>query len=141
MAHGRKSIDTTTILLVEDNAPLLRNMAFILQLIGFKVLSAANGAQALDVLRRCVPDLIISDLDMPVLNGYELLRQVRSDQSWGRIPFIVISDKYDLPDLMRGLELGASDYVPKPFDIYDLLDAIKETLQLRPFNADYPLAS
>ncbi|MBC6938193.1 MAG: response regulator [Chloroflexi bacterium] len=141
MAGGGKPIDSTTILLVEDNAPLLRNVAFILQMIGFKVLLAADGTQALEMLRCCTPDLIISDLDMPGLNGYGLLRRVRADQRWGRIPFIMISDRYDLPDLMRALELGASDYVPKPFDIYDLLDAIKETLQPRPFNAGYPLAS
>ncbi len=116
------------VLLVDDYAPLLRNMAFLLELAGFEVTTARDGQEALDGLRQRTPDLIISDIDMPRLNGYDLLRQVRAQPEWMGVPFIFISARYTWEDLMLGLELGADDYVPKPFDIYDLLDAIGRTL-------------
>lgn len=125
-------INTSTgqqcILLVDDYAPLARNSAFLLNLAGFEVVTASDGLEALDCLRQRTPDLIISDIDMPRLDGYDLLRQVRAQPEWVGVPFIFISGRYTWEDLMLGLELGADDYVPKPFDIYDLLDAIGRTL-------------
>lgn len=120
--HGER------ILLVEDNAPLLRSMAFLLNIIGFEVMTACDGIEALDLLRIRIPDMILSDIDMPYLDGYELLRQVRLDVRWSRIPFIFASDRYSLDDLMYALDLGADDYLPKPFDIHDVLEVIERAL-------------
>lgn len=120
--HGER------ILLVEDNAKLLRSMAFLLNVIGFEVMTACNGIEALDILRLRTPDVILSDIDMPGLNGYELLRQVRLDVRWSGIPFVFASDKYTLDDLMFALDMGADDYLPKPFDIHDVLEVIERAL-------------
>lgn len=128
MADYGKPIDYTSILLVESDTPLLRNIAFLLNVIGFQVTTASDAGQALDSLRQQTPDLIIAATDLPGISGYDLLHQVRADERWQHIPFIFISGRYGLRDLMHGLDLGANDYVPKPFDIYDLLDAIKRTL-------------
>ncbi len=124
--HGER------ILLVEDNTRLLRSAAFLLTVAGFEVITAADGKAALKSLNIQTPQLIIADTDMPELNGYELLRQTRACPQWASIPVIFTSDKYNLDDLMFALDLGAADYVPKPFDIYDLLDAIKRTLPTLP---------
>jgi DNA-binding response OmpR family regulator len=120
--HGER------ILLVEDNAPLLRSMAFLLNIVGFEVMTACNGIEALDSLRMRIPDIIVSDIDMPGLDGYEFLRQVRLDVRWSKIPFIFASDKYSLDDLMFALDLGADDYLPKPFDIHEALEVIGRAL-------------
>jgi DNA-binding response OmpR family regulator len=116
------------ILLVEDSVPLLRNAAFLLEIAGYKVLTATNGREGVGILRHQRPDLIVSDIEMPEMDGYQLLQAVRADRRWRAIPFILVSGKYELDDLMYGLDLGADDYLPKPFDIYDLLDTIQRTL-------------
>lgn len=116
------------ILLVEDHAPLRHSMAFLLEVAGFDVVTAADGDEALRVLRRQTPDVVISDVNMPNVDGYELLRRVRTNAQWRKLPFIFASARYEMDDLMYGLELGANDYVPKPFDIYDVLDAIQRTV-------------
>jgi len=125
---AKESFHGERILLVEDNARLLRSMAFLLHVAGFEVLTAGDGVEALDILRKRAPDLIIADIDMPRLDGYELLRRLRADQRWSSIPFIFSSDKYDLDDLLFALDLGADDYLPKPFDIHDVMDAITRNL-------------
>lgn len=117
-AHG-------LILLVEDHAPLLRNMSFLLKVAGFEVITASDGQAALSELAHTTPDIIIADTHMPRMDGYELLQQVKSSLDGYNIPFILMSADYEYEDLMRGLELGASDYLPKPFDIYDVLDIIQ----------------
>ncbi len=116
------------ILLVEDSVPLLRNAAFLLEVAGYKVLSATNGQEGMAMLRRQRPDLIISDIEMPQMDGYQFLQAVRADRRLRSIPFIFVSAKYELDDLMYGLDLGADDYLPKPYDIHDLLDAIERSL-------------
>ena len=114
-----------TVLLVDDHLPLLRNMAFLLEIVGFHTLTAASGQDALDLMNTCSPDLIISDIDMPGMDGFEFLRAVRGDERWHGTPFIFTSTRYGLDDLLLSLDIGADDFVPKPFDIYDVLDAIQ----------------
>ncbi len=116
-----------SILIVDDHLPLLRNLAFLLEVTGFEVLTAANGFEALRILETDCPDLVISDVEMPIMNGFDLLDAMRSNERWQAIPFIFASVRYDLDDLMYGLDLGANDYVPKPYDIFDILDAIHRT--------------
>lgn len=120
------------ILLVDDSIALLRKLAFLLEIAGFSVLTAPNGEKALDILRLQTPDLMISDVEMPEMNGYELLQSVRTSRQWRHIPVILTSDKYDLDDLLHALDAGATDYLPKPFDIYDVLDSVKRTLDEQP---------
>lgn len=117
-----------TIILVDDYVPLLRNMTFLLEVAGFDVFAAADAQQALQLLEKRTPDLIISDIVMPGMDGYTLLQTIRHDPRWQQLPFIFASAQYELEDLMYGLELGANDYIPKPFDIYDVLDAVQRTV-------------
>lgn len=116
------------VLVVEDHAPLLRTLTFLLDVAGYDVVTATDGKMALNVLRQQIPDLIVSDIDMPNMNGYELLKQIRSTRILKHIPFIFTSDRYELDDLMYALDMGANDYVPKPYDIADVLEAIDRTM-------------
>ena len=116
-----------TILIVDDYLPLLRNMAFLLEMTGFDVITATDGQKALAALEKYSIDLVISDIDMPNMDGYSLVRALRNDRRWQNLPFIFASGHYELDDLLFGLEQGANDYIPKPFDIYDVLDAIQRS--------------
>ena len=128
MAKNNNSIDGALILVVEDHLPLLRDISFILQVAGFDVISASNGAEALDMMRRQIPDLVVSDIEMPNMSGYELLRQMRSEKKFAAFPCIFMSGKDDYDHLMTALDLGAGDYLPKPFDAYELIDSIHMAL-------------
>jgi CheY-like chemotaxis protein len=116
------------IMVVEDHVALLRDMSFILEVAGFDVVSAADGVEALALMKRQTPDLVLSDIDMPNMDGYELLRQMRTEKKLAAIPCILMSGNDDYEHLMTALELGAADYLPKPFDAYELIDAIHMAL-------------
>lgn len=113
------------ILLVDDNPRLLRSMAFLMTVAGFQVTTAGSGAEALDALRESTPDFIIADAEMDGMDGYELVRAIRRQSRLTTTPVILTSANYELNDMLRALDLGADDFIPKPFDIFDLLDAIR----------------
>jgi CheY-like chemotaxis protein len=116
------------IMVVEDHVALLRDMSFILEVAGFDVVSASDGVEALALMKRQTPDLVLSDIDMPNMDGYELLRQMRTEKKLAAVPCILMSGNDDYEHLMTALELGAADYLPKPFDAYELIDAIHMAL-------------
>jgi two-component system KDP operon response regulator KdpE len=128
MAKFDNHIDGSLILVVEDHAPLLRNIAFVLQVAGFDVMCAESGSEALRLMKHSTPDLVLTDIDLPGLNGYDLLRQIRADRKTAGVPCVVMSDQYDYDSLMYALDLGASEYLPKPFDTDQLLDAVYTAL-------------
>ncbi len=130
MAEQRKPIDFTSILVVDDNLTLLRETAFLLKVVGFQVATAETTAQALDLLRHHSFDLMIVDDDMADSD-----RLVGAEQRRSAIPFILTSARYALDDLLRALDRGAAEFIPKPYAIYDLLDAIKEIVQPHPVNS------
>jgi len=113
------------VLIVEDFAPLQRNLAFLLYVSGFEVITADNGAFALNELRAELPDLVICDVQMPGMDGFALLAEIRSCPQWAHLPVIFTSCCYTLDDVVTALELGANDYIPKPYDLYDVLDSIQ----------------
>jgi len=119
------------ILLIEDDQALLEGMHDFLELSGYHVTTAENGLVALDVLDAddSLPDLIVSDIMMPDMDGYQLLEAVRANQEWMRIPFIFLTAKTTRPDIRWGKQLGADDYLTKPFDVEDLLVAIESRLR------------
>ena len=119
----------TTILLIEDNASMRRNISQILSLETYRVLTAADGAAGLEQARREKPDLILCDIMMPGMDGYEVLAQLRADSATASLPFIFLTAKGDMPDLRIGMALGADDYLSKPVARLDLLDAVKTRLQ------------
>jgi CheY-like chemotaxis protein len=128
MAKINTPTDGALIMVVEDHVALLRDMSFILEVAGFDVISAADGAEALAMMKRQTPDLVLSDIDMPNMDGYELLRQMRTEKKLAAVPCILMSGNDDYEHLMTALDLGAADYLPKPFDAYELIDAIHMAL-------------
>jgi CheY-like chemotaxis protein len=117
-----------TILLIEDQPRLLRSMSFLMEVAGWQTASAETIQAATAVLRQQMVDVIVCNVDLADSDAYTFLRRVRKDARFGHIPFIVTSASYELHDLMYALDLGASDYLPKPFDTYDLLDAVHNAL-------------
>ena len=118
-----------TILLIEDNASLRRNIAQILTLEGYRVLSAEDGIAGHLQARGEKPDLVLCDIMMPGIDGYEVLAQIRADAAMASLPFIFLTAKGGMPDLRVGMALGADDYLPKPVEREDLLDAVQARLQ------------
>lgn len=119
------------ILVVEDDFYLMEGIKDILELDGYQVLTAGSGNNALDVLRKQkeLPDLIVSDIMMPGMDGYDLLREVRGKALWNKIPFIFLTAKGERSDANKGKELGADDYVTKPFGPDDLRIAVSSKLE------------
>lgn len=112
------------ILVVEDEANIRSNVARILQMEGFDVLEAENGRIGLEVARSQQPDLVLSDIMMPELDGYGLLEALRADTQTAAIPFIFLSARTDRSDRRKGMNLGADDYLGKPFSRDELMEAV-----------------
>ena len=117
------------ILVVEDHHLLQEAMQEILETDGFEVLTAGDGLAALDLMQETCPDLILSDIMMPQMDGYEFYKKVRENPEWVRIPFIFLTAKGDRDDILKGKALGVEDYLTKPFDTQELLVAIHSRLK------------
>jgi len=116
------------ILLVEDNEMIRENTAELLELMNYAVLTARNGQEGLEVACREVPDLIICDIMMPEMNGYHLLQALRCQQSTLNVPFIFFTASAEKSEIKKGLDMGATDYIVKPFDADDQLQMIAKHL-------------
>jgi DNA-binding response OmpR family regulator len=105
----------TCVLLVEDEEPLRRVMKDLLEREGYTIIEARDGVQALDEVDRRAPDVIILDLNLPGLDGYGVLQQIRSRTATRHIPVVVLTAKGDEDNEVRVFELGADDFITKPF--------------------------
>ena len=119
------------ILLVEDDAPLLEVMRCLLEAEGYEVCPAANGKQALELFGTNRPNLVISDIMMPEMNGYELLEAVRALQEGITIPFLFLSARTERSDVDQARRLGVDDYLFKPFEASELINAVRARLDRR----------
>src|SRR6185295_10287948 len=117
------------ILLIEDNDDIRNNTAEILELSNYKVITAENGKRGIEMAMEHVPDLIICDIMMPVLDGYGVLHAVHKNDSIKNTPFIFLTAKTERSDFRKGMELGADDYITKPFDGTELLNAVDSRLK------------
>jgi CRP/FNR family cyclic AMP-dependent transcriptional regulator len=117
------------ILIIEDNNEVRENIAEILELSNYKVLAAENGKTGVELALRELPDLIICDIMMPVLDGYGVLHLLNKHIETYGIPFIFLTAKAEKTDLRKGMEMGADDYLTKPFDGIELLNAIEIRLK------------
>jgi two-component system alkaline phosphatase synthesis response regulator PhoP len=117
------------ILVIEDEAPVLTNIIEILESGGFNAIGAENGEKGVQVATQQIPDLIICDVMMPVLDGYGVLEKLRSQPLTEIIPFIFLTAKADKRDLRQGMNLGADDYLSKPFRRKELLEAVNTRLE------------
>jgi DNA-binding response OmpR family regulator len=112
------------IVLIEDNLEMRENTSEILELSNYQVLSAQNGKAGVELAQKELPDLIICDIMMPVMDGYEVLGELSKKDETSSIPFIFLTAKAERSDLRKGMELGADDYLTKPFDDVELLNAV-----------------
>ncbi len=119
------------ILVIEDDSDLQQLVEEILAVAGFEVITANNGLTGVELATKHKPDLIISDIKMPGLNGYEALERIRQDQELADIPFIFLTSLADLKSQRLGMNQGADDFLPKPFTQAELLGAIDARLQKR----------
>lgn len=118
--------DAKLILIADDEARMRRFMKMNLDLEGYRVIEASNGLETIDRVREDLPDLVLLDVMMPELDGFEALRLIRETSS---VPVIMLTVRDDEADKVKGLELGADDYVTKPFSPRELASRIKAVLR------------
>lgn len=127
------SPDQRAILVVEDDPALAKLIQFYLAREGFEVRHAADGEQALQEFDRAQQtDLVIMDVMMPYHNGYELLANLRQRPRWSQVPVIMLTSRGREEDVVQGLDLGASDYLTKPFRPTELVARIRKLLRPAP---------
>ena len=120
-----------TVLVVEDEVRLARTIELYLGQRGFTVRTASNGQEALERIAEAMPDVIIADIMMPVMDGYALCRRLRTDPATCTIPFLFLTAKGEDRDRARGLKMGADDYVAKPYDLAELYACVHALMASR----------
>ncbi|TMK86332.1 MAG: response regulator [Actinobacteria bacterium] len=117
-----------SVLVVDDDPVIIRLLQVNFELEGIDVVTAVDGEEGLKLAHSDPPDLVISDIMMPKVNGLELLAALRSSPGTAAMPVILLSAKAQVADVQRGLELGADDYVTKPFDPLELIERVYKVL-------------
>lgn len=117
------------VLVVEDDPTLRENIAQFLELKKFKTAQAKNGLEADQVIRKFYPDLVLCDISMPLMNGLQLLTQLRKDERYNHLPFIFLTAKADKDDLRTAMISGADDYIIKPFTFEELYTSIHKRIE------------
>lgn len=123
----------TKVLIVEDEEHIRHTIASVLELSDIRTVTADNGADGFELAKMHLPDLIISDIMMPKLDGFGLLREINNNETTAGIPFLFLSAKSDKTDVREGMNLGADDFISKPFDIEDLLASVRTRLKKKEF--------
>ena len=117
-----------TILLIEDDTALRENTAELLELSGYEVRTAPNGKIGIEKARQDPPNIIICDIMMPEVDGYGVLEAMTSSETTSQIPFIFLSAKTEHKEIRKGMDMGADDYLTKPFDEEELMSAVESRL-------------
>jgi len=107
---------TKTILLAEDSSSVRKFVSLALKMQGFRVIAAEDGMQALEFLPKEHIDLVVTDLNMPNMDGYELIRNIRANEQYKSIPIIILSSLSKDEDIKEGMDAGANSYLIKPFN-------------------------
>ncbi|RMD69511.1 MAG: response regulator [Gammaproteobacteria bacterium] len=121
-----------TLLLVEDNEDNRDMLARRLRRKGYRVETAVNGKEALDMLQDIRPDLVLMDLSMPVMDGWEATRRIKQDPGLRDIPVVVLTGHAMKEDREKALSVGADGYIPKPIDMQALLTCLNDLLENAP---------
>jgi DNA-binding response OmpR family regulator len=121
------------VLIIEDNQDVRENMAELLELENYKVSTAEDGEKGVEMARLLKPDIIICDIMMPKLNGYDVLLRLREDKTTASIPFVFLTAKTERIDVRKGMNLGADDYLIKPFEESELIAVIASRLKKHSF--------
>lgn len=119
---------TRKIVLAEDEPQIARLIEFKLKKEGYDVTWKENGEEALKAIKADKPDLILLDIMMPVMDGYEVLRRLKEDENLTDIPVIMLTARAQEKDVVKGIDLGAEDYITKPFHPAELLARVKRIL-------------
>lgn len=127
----------TKILLIEDDLVLRENTAELLELSDYEVITGKNGKEGISLIKTHLPDIVICDIMMPVLDGYGVLKALSEDEKTKYIPFIFLSAKIKRSDIRKGMNLGADDYISKPFTEEELIGAIESRLAKASILHDY----
>jgi PleD family two-component response regulator len=120
---------TGRILIVEDDQDISKMLRIYFESQGYEVLVSGRGGEALDVARKRLPNVVVLDIQLPDIDGYEVCRQLRSNLRTSHIPIIFLTQKDERSDRIAGLELGADDYITKPFDIEELRLRIQNAMK------------
>lgn len=116
------------ILVTDDNSEYRQNIIELLQFEGFDVVEATNGKEAVEKALTLHPDVILCDVDMPNMDGFAVLAEMKADPSTRNIPFFLITGRGDVESRTRGKTLGVDDYITKPMDVNQLLAKIQQYL-------------
>lgn len=119
-------VEAKRILVVDDDSDVAKLLSLLLTGEGFKVSQAQDGQEALDKARQEKPDLLILDVMLPKLDGYKVARMLKFDEKFSHIPIIMLTAKIQEHDRELGLEMGADEYINKPFDNQELILKVKE---------------
>jgi DNA-binding response OmpR family regulator len=115
---------------LEGDSAAIHEPVVVLKERGYQISVAVNGKQALDVLTRVQPDLILLDVMMPEMDGFETCLQLKANEKWRQIPVISLTSKTEPTDIVKGFELGAVDYMAKPFNAHELLARVNTHLTM-----------
>jgi CheY-like chemotaxis protein len=118
-----------TVLIIEDNQEIRENTTEILELAGFKIIVSENGKVGVRTASQMLPDVILCDIMMPELNGYEVITQLKQNPATSKIPFIYLTASVEKKEIEIAMKMGADGYVRKPFEVNELLDAIHQCLR------------
>src|SRR5579862_8050895 len=127
--NEERTMGKGTVVVIDDEKDLIELVRYNLEKEGFDVIGAMNGEAGLEIARQHRPNLILLDLMLPGMDGLEVCRRIRSDNATVRIPVIILTAKADEPDRIVGLELGADDYITKPFSPRELAARVKAVLR------------
>jgi DNA-binding response OmpR family regulator len=116
------------VLIVEDEPNIVLSLEFLLQREGYETTTAVDGEDALALMRRVRPDVVLLDIMLPRRNGYEVCQAIKADAELRAIPIIIVSAKGQEVEIQKGLELGAAAYVTKPFGNAEILEAVRAVL-------------
>lgn len=129
VAVRAEKLNTHRALVVEDNEHVAYMLEFMLERAGYDVIMAANGRDALAAVENVAPvDVILLDLMLPYVSGYQVITDVREHHDWQYVPIVVLSGKVLEEDIVRALDLGANDYVTKPFRPEELLARLRRVV-------------
>jgi DNA-binding response OmpR family regulator len=127
-----ETVKKARILIVEDERSILETMRFALEQAGYECLLAHDGPQGITLARVEMPDLILLDIMLPKLNGYQVCRLLKQDRRFSRIPVIMVTARTQDRDYVQGKECGADDYLTKPFEFPELLQVVERHLSAAP---------
>lgn len=120
-----------TVLIVDDNKNNSEIYKIYLESEGYTVLSAENGEQGLTLIKEILPDVILLDIMMPVMDGYQMLETLRTDSSTTDIPVLVLTVRTNTHDVVKAFQMGANDYLKKPFNVDELIARANKLLKLK----------